>query len=253
MLTTLQMATSTKLNPPPLAVQSNALFLDLDGTLFDLRAQPDHVQPDASLSAILRAVSERMSGALAVISGRDLNDADRILERAVSCVAGAHGQHCRIEDVVHDLTDETESWSAARDAALKLIDAAAVPVRVEEKRAALALHYRQTPEHGALITRIVDELAARYSLRAIHGAMVSELTPAGANKGAALEFLMRQPMFAERTPVAIGDDVTDEDAFRAANQLGGYSVRVGPTGESAATYRLPNVAAVRAWLTAGLS
>ena len=60
---------------------------------------------------------------------------------------------------------------------------------------------------------------------------------------------MSESPFMGRRPIFIGDDVTDEDAFRIVNEMGGYSVKVGPDhSASAARYRLENVAAVHDWL-----
>jgi trehalose 6-phosphate phosphatase len=82
--------------------------------------------------------------------------------------------------------------------------------------------------------------------------MVSELVPVGATKGVAVATFMREPPFAGRAPVVVGDDVTDEDAFVTANELGGVSIHVGGFAETSARYALANVAAVRAWLAAAL-
>jgi trehalose 6-phosphate phosphatase len=60
---------------------------------------------------------------------------------------------------------------------------------------------------------------------------------------------MSDEPFSGRRPIFIGDDITDEDAFEVVNEMGGYSVRVGPwDGKSAARFELRDVDAVRDWL-----
>ena len=81
--------------------------------------------------------------------------------------------------------------------------------------------------------------------------MVVELKPAHAGKGEAVRRLMEAAPFAGRRPIAIGDDVTDEDMFNAVNAAGGISVRVGPRDRpTSARYQMHDTAAVRAWIGA---
>jgi trehalose 6-phosphate phosphatase len=82
----------------------------------------------------------------------------------------------------------------------------------------------------------------------LEGKMVVELIASARTKGHALTVFMAQPPFAGRTPIAIGDDRTDEDAFAAAHRLGGSSVLVGSTHASVARYTLAGPTAVTAWL-----
>jgi trehalose 6-phosphate phosphatase len=79
--------------------------------------------------------------------------------------------------------------------------------------------------------------------------MVVELRPSGKDKGVAIAEFLDEPPFKGRTPVFVGDDLTDEFGFALINRVGGHSVKVGE-GESAARWRLPDSAAVRAWLAA---
>jgi trehalose 6-phosphate phosphatase len=83
--------------------------------------------------------------------------------------------------------------------------------------------------------------------------MVVELTLGVRNKGDALAAFMAEAPFLGRTPLAVGDDLTDEDAFAAAQSAGGAGVLVGPARASAARYVLPDATAVARWLEAGLS
>ena len=86
-------------------------------------------------------------------------------------------------------------------------------------------------------------LESATDFHAIGGKKVIEARPKGTDKGAAIAALMQKPPFKGRTPVFIGDDVTDEDGFRTVNAMGGVTVKVG-LGQSAARFRLPDVAAV---------
>jgi trehalose 6-phosphate phosphatase len=70
----------------------------------------------------------------------------------------------------------------------------------------------------------------------------------GASKGTALKAFMEEAPFKDGVPVMLGDDLTDEDGFRAATELGGFGVLVGPPRETAARYGLTGVTAVLDWL-----
>jgi trehalose 6-phosphate phosphatase len=78
--------------------------------------------------------------------------------------------------------------------------------------------------------------------------MVVELRAPGPNKGEAVEAFMREPPFAGATPIFLGDDLTDEDGFRAARKLGGFGVIVGPRRPTQALFALADVADAQAWL-----
>jgi len=82
--------------------------------------------------------------------------------------------------------------------------------------------------------------------------MVLELKPSGQDKGSAVRRFMEEPPFAGRTPVFIGDDVTDEDGFAAAHSLGGMSIRVGREGPSCAMFRIADVEGFLEWFESGL-
>lgn len=241
------------LSPPPLDPIKHALFLDVDGTLVGIQERPELVLPEPELSTLLKQLGVRMHGAIAILTGRTIMDTDRILERVVPCVAGVHGQECRIDDAVMQESSLPESWLAARAALAHLLTVSELDPVVEDKATALALHYRHVPEQASAVRQTVESVAAAHGLRALHGKLVSELLPDGASKGAALKSLMKRPPFTGRIPVAVGDDVTDEDAFAAVNEFGGISILVGTPRPTAAAYTLHDSASVRTWLKEGLS
>lgn len=241
--------------PPLPACSTLALFLDLDGTLIEFADRPDAVVVAAGLPPLLRALRERLDGALALISGRALHDIDALLDIG-GAAAGLHGGEIRYVDgrrmTLHRADETRLDELYARAAAF----AAAWPgIVVEPKPHALALHYRTAPQAAAA----VREMAAVLQDRAGDGYMlqpgnhVVELKPAGVDKGGAVEALMRSAPFAGRTPWVLGDDLTDEHAFVSAHAHGGAGIVVGPRRPTAARYALADPQAAHAWLAALLA
>ena len=222
-----------------------ALFLDFDGTLVDIAPRPEAVRVDAALPGRLAAVRERLDGALAVLSGRPIAEIDRLLAPLRLTAAGVHGLEVRADPAgpVVAAAAATDALSAVR----AVLAAAGMPgagVHVEDKRLAVAVHYRNAPERGEMVRALLADVVALHpSLHLVAGKMVVEVKPAGVDKGTALMNFLARPPFLHRMPVMIGDDVTDEDGFRAALAAGGRAIKVGP-GESLAPERLPDVHAV---------
>jgi trehalose 6-phosphate phosphatase len=122
-------------------------------------------------------------------------------------------------------------------------------VLIEDKALTLAAHYRLAPDAGPALGALAERLAAESEgvLALQRGKMVVELRPAGKDKGTAIAEFLDEVPFRDRTPVFLGDDLTDEYGFSIVNGRGGLSVKVGD-GTTEATARLPDVDAVRAWL-----
>lgn len=227
-----------------------ALFLDVDGTLLELAATPDAVRVPAALRNTLELSSQREEGALALVSGRTLEDLDRLFAPSRFPACGQHGFErrdsrgrlirARVDHRLLDpVYDEVRAQLHNRGALV-----------LEEKTAAFALHYRRAPQMQSVAREIMDRAAAalapRYQLRT--GKYVYELTPTCCSIRAAIESFMSEEPFAGRTPVFVGDDDTDEEGFDAVNALGGYSIRVGWSGPSAAHYRFATASGVVGWL-----
>ena len=121
---------------------------------------------------------------------------------------------------------------------------------LEEKRGGVSLHYRRAPELEKQCTTFVQSLLPEIEqdFRLIAGKMVFEFAPKEHHKGAAISEMMQREPFTRRRAVFVGDDVTDEDGFRAVIALGGIAIRVGDNRDSEAEYSLPDVAAVHHWL-----
>lgn len=235
--------------PPRLVLDRAALFLDLDGAIAPIAPTPDAVGPDARRNGLLSRLREGLDGRLAVISGRAIADIDRILDGAVVAAAGVHGLERRRHDGAVIRAAAHPGLAAAKETFAALA-AAAPGLLVEDKGLSVALHYRLAPGCAEAVLETARRLAAQEGLALQAGEMVAELRTPGADKGDALRTFMGEKPFADHDPVFIGDDLTDEDAFRAAADLGGFGVLVGPDRHTAARYRLDDVEAVLAWLEA---
>ena len=237
--------------PPPLGEQ-HAVFLDIDGTLLELAPAPDAVQVDPELATLLPQLRKSLGGALALITGRAISDVDRLFPGLRMPVAGQHG--CERRDALGTL-----HLHAARTATLERLRALFTEfarshegLLLEDKGATLALHYRKAPQLAAKVHKTMHEQVAAIGVKSYRlqpGKQLLELRPDNRDKGTAIRDFMTERPFKGRCPVFIGDDRTDEHGFAVIDAMGGWSVKVG-RGPSRARYRLPDVAAVRAWLAA---
>lgn len=231
---------------------SAALFLDLDGTLAPIAATPDAVVADRRRNRLLSRVVERFQGRVAVLSGRSIVEVDRILDSAVANVAGVHGLERRLAP--NDIAAVPPHPALARaEETLACFAKGQRGLLVEGKSRSVALHYRGHPPAEDACLDIGRRLAVMHGLQLQEGRMVVELRTPGPDKGDSLKLFMAQPSFAGATPVMVGDDLTDEHAFEAARDLGGWSVLVGDPRPTAALYRLGDPAAVLAWLEEAVS
>ena len=231
-----------------------ALFLDYDGTLTPIVARPELAQlPDA-----LRGILERLAKlcTLAVISGRDLPDLRERVGVAGICYAGSHGF-----DIAGPGIRRHAPQAAL--AALPELDVAESFLRerlhniagvlLERKRFGLAVHYRMAaPDRQAAVETAADDaLQNLRRLRKSRGKKVIELLPdIDWDKGAAVNWLQETLGLKGKDvlPMYIGDDTTDEDAFRALKDGGIGIVVMDRLRPSAARYRLQDPEAVRRFL-----
>jgi trehalose 6-phosphate phosphatase len=235
--------------PEPLDLVGCALFLDLDGTLAAFEPRPQDVGPVAARSRLLRDLGQRLEGRLAVISGRTIADVDRILDGAVTAVAGVHGLERRWPDGRIERPQPAPGLDEAR-AAFTALKTDIPGLLIEDKRLSLAIHFRAEPTANAAVLATAQSVASRTGLVIQGGEKVVELRGLGARKGDALNAFMHSSPFAGARPLFVGDDLTDEDGFSAAHALGGEGVLVGPERRTAARRRLATVADVTAWLSA---
>lgn len=234
--------------PPPALLQGASLFLDLDGTLLDLIDDPDAVVADDGLRALLRRLSDRLDGRLAIISGRSLAQIGKLLGSVADhlVLSGSHGCEFSTNGTVTSLPRP-----AALDEAgfrFHAFHAGREGMFVEEKSLGVGLHYRRAPGVEPEARALAKDLATELGLMVQLGKAMVELRVPGGDKGFAIHHLMASAPMAGTLPVFAGDDVTDEAGFVAARELGGAGILVGGHFSTSALYTLPDPAAVRRWL-----
>ena len=228
-----------------------ALFLDFDGCIVDIAPTPEAVAVPDCLPSLLIALRGALGGAVAIVSGRPVEQIDCFLGAAVPAVAGLHGLERRGADgrIVRP-PSQRDDLRAVR-ARLTAFAAERPGVLFEDKTYTVALHYRLSPSLRDDCRDVVDAALehAPQGWQVVEGKSVFEIRPRGPTKGTAIEAFMGEAPFLGRTPVFCGDDVTDEDGFRVVNARGGVSIRVGKGGATQATAQVDTVGELLDWLT----
>jgi trehalose 6-phosphate phosphatase len=207
-----------------------SLLLDVDGTLLDIAPTPREVVVPRELPKMLSRVRDRLEGALALVSGRTIAELDEFFAPLQLVAIGGHGAEMRPVAAGPVIAGRAEPIDTEFKERIKAIAERHPGVLVEDKGYSLALHYRQAPRQGVGLIHDVKHAHEAWgdnSIELLTGKAVLELKFAGFNKGSAVRQLMTYPPFAGRRPVFIGDDQTDEDAFRAMPDFDGLSMSVG--------------------------
>jgi trehalose 6-phosphate phosphatase len=228
-----------------------ALFLDFDGTLVEIAPTPDAVRVAPGLTDDLAALRGRLGGALAIVTGRPVATIDAFLGPGDFDVGGMHGGEIRHSGhLAGCVPSEHPLLREAVDAFTRTLSGVE-GVLIEDKGCSVAVHWRLAAPDAAneaesMVEHMASGLRPRYRLQ--RGKAVAEILPASSTKSEAIRTFQRLAPYAGRRAVFFGDDLTDEEAFKAVNEDGGLSVRVGE-GMTAAAYRLATPAAVRATLS----
>ncbi|HEY7979102.1 MAG TPA: trehalose-phosphatase [Rhizomicrobium sp.] len=220
-----------------------ALFLDIDGTLLDIAPTPDEVHVPESLTQTLLQASAWLGGALAVVSGRPFAQIDRLLSPLRLPGGAGHGAAMRLPDGKMETAGDTyvvpREWRTLLRNAVQQWPG----VVVEEKPHGVTVHYRAAPDRKDDVTELVTKLTTRDpdSFEALPARMACEIRHRALTKAVIVRSLMRHKPFKGRIPVFVGDDVTDHDGFRAAEEKGGIALDVAVAFDG-------RPAAVRGWL-----
>jgi trehalose 6-phosphate phosphatase len=208
--------------------KSIALLLDLDGTLIDIGPSPYEVHVSESLRTSLSRLFEQTDGALALVSGRPIADLDRLFTPLKLPAIGGHGAEMRMNGT------QITRWAMSLSPELRarLAEAATLKrgIVVEDKGYSFALHYRKVPQQEAWLLRHIASTCAAFPgevTEVLPGKAMFEIKRPGVNKGDGVRQLMAQAPFAGRTPVFLGDDITDESVFSVLPKLGGKGFSVG--------------------------
>ena len=244
----MQLAKAAATEAVPLPVRPWCLFLDVDGTLLELADSPGGVAVDAELLSLLENLRLTAGGALALVSGRTIQNLDQLFGSVQLPAAGLHG--CERRDaggVLHVAPIAVEQLADVRSGLQRL--ARRHPgLLLEDKGAGLALHFLKAREleHElrAEVALLAAPLVPRFAM--LDGHCVIEVKPAAHTKDSAVTEFMAEAPFRGRLPIFIGDDQTDYGGFAAVRRFDGLAIAVGPRVKS--EWWLPGPVAVREWL-----
>ncbi len=230
--------------------RAHAFFFDFDGTLAELAETPDAAVLDRRACHALDLLFQATSGAVAIVTGREIDSVDTFLSPLHLPAAGVHGFERRSGTGTVFAPAAEESAVHSVESILRTFVSHNPGLLLEKKRGALALHYRRRPELEELCLSLVEDAATALPQTVLtRGKNVIETRFHTATKGTAINGFLQEVPFRGRLPFFAGDDVTDEDAFTAVNALDGISVKIGP-GNTAARFRVSSVSEFLDWLQA---
>jgi trehalose 6-phosphate phosphatase len=233
-----------------LRLDQSAILLDIDGTLLDLAPTPREVWVPPNLSTTLNRLLARTSGALALVSGRSLNDIDLIFAPEQFPAVGGHGAEMRISADSEAVATHAPPMDKELKRRLAAIAKLSPGILLEDKGYSLALHYRLAPHAEKAIYAAVSLIRAdlpNAPIEVLPGKCVCEIKHSGFNKATGVRELMTHEPFRGRRPIFIGDDVTDEAVFGIMPDLGGLAFSVGRRAKGVADH-FDEPRDVRNWL-----
>ena len=227
-----------------------AVLLDIDGTLLDLAPTPREVWVPPGLAKTLGGLHDKTSGALALVSGRSLNDIDLIFAPEQFPAVGGHGAEMRISAESEAVAVHAPPMDKELKRRLAAIARLSPGILLEDKGYSLALHYRLAPHAEKAIYEAVSLIRAdlpNAPIEVLPGKCVCEIKHSGFTKATGVRELMAHEPFRGRRPIFIGDDVTDETVFAIMPELNGLAFSVGRRAHGVAGH-FDEPRDVRAWL-----
>ena len=227
-----------------------AVLLDIDGTLLDLAPTPREVWVPPDLSKTLNRLLDKTSGAVALVSGRSLNDIDLIFAPEQFPAVGGHGAEMRLESDSEAVAIHAPPMDKELKRRLAAIAKLSPGILLEDKSYSLALHYRLAPHAEKAIYAAVSLIRAdlpNAPIEVMPGKCVCEIKHSGFNKASGVIELMTHDPFKGRRPIFIGDDVTDESVFAIMPELRGLAFSVGRRAKGVVSH-FDEPRDVRQWL-----
>lgn len=232
------------------------LFLDFDGTLSPIVRHPEDAALYDGMKKVLKRCTSRFT--MAVVSGRDMDDVRQRVGIGQIIYAGSHGFHISGPGgmyMEHELTDKiVPLLDQVEEQLLKIFPDAPKGIKVERKKYAIAVHYRNVEEENLEdIRNNIDNVVKQFSnVKTSEGKKIIEVKPdIDWDKGKAVRWILDKfDILGNKdvTPVYIGDDTTDEDAFKTL-PLNGIGILVGSHEKPTfAGYRLKDVGEVKTFL-----
>jgi len=211
-------------------LSETAVLLDIDGTLLDLMPTPREVWVPPGLAKTLNRLMVKTNGALALVSGRSLNDIDLIFAPDVFPAVGGHGAEMRIDLDSESVAAHAPPMDKELKRRLAAIAKLSPGILLEDKGYSLALHYRLAPHAEKAIYEAVSLIRAdlpNAPIEVLPGKCVCEIKHSGFTKASGVRELMTREPFKGRRPFFIGDDVTDETVFAIMPDMDGLAFSVG--------------------------
>jgi trehalose 6-phosphate phosphatase len=211
-------------------LSETAVLLDIDGTLLDLMPTPREVWVPPGLAKTLNRLYRRTGGALALVSGRSLNDIDLIFAPEQFPAVGGHGAEMRLDADADAVAAHAPPLDKELKRRLAAIARLSPGILLEDKGYSLALHYRLAPHAEKAIYEAVSLIRADLPdapIEVLPGKQVCEIKHSGFTKASGVRELMTHPPFKGRKPFFIGDDVTDESVFAIMPDFDGVAFSVG--------------------------
>jgi trehalose 6-phosphate phosphatase len=208
-----------------------ALFLDVDGTLLDIADRPERVVVPPGLVDVLAKAERRLDGALALVTGREIAEVDRLFRPLKLRAAVVHGAELRLDPDAAPTpfpgTAELPAslWNGLTEALREFPGTFA-----ENKRYSFAVHYRLAPGVKEPLRKAVARVVQaepESAVEVMNARCAIELKAPGYDKGRAVAAILAVPPFLGRTSIYVGDDKTDEAAFAAVSARGGFAYSVG--------------------------